>query len=302
MELDPLVLPLAEAPLRDGDVVHEVALVEEDHVEQAEEDARQPERDDRLLVLEERDVLEVDVDGPVGDGGVVRRGVVGVVRDGGEDQRDEDELDDREADDEEADEGRPRRRRAPHLGAGHLPGLDLDPRHAVSPVFGVRVVGVDELHEDEAGDHDEQHAGQADEADPVLLQADAELDRLGAGGGADDLARGGGQAEPPPVGRGRPNCPQCGWSGASGTPEPSTSLTKRLKPTAPESGASQSTSQVVRVGSTWVACLPSEETCEMPATASSLPAEARRVKPAWLVASGWFDSSNLMVTWYRSEE
>src|ERR1041385_654832 len=101
-----------------------------------------------------------------------------------------------------------------------------------------------------------------------------------------------------PVGAVRPSWTEWGGAGAWGTPEPSTSLTKRLKPTAPESGASQSTSQVVRVGSTWVACLPSEETCEMPATASSLPAEARRLKPAWLVASGWFVSSNLMVTWY----
>src|SRR5688572_9004416 len=39
MQLDPLVLPLAEPLLRDGDVVHEEALVEEDDAEQAEEDA-----------------------------------------------------------------------------------------------------------------------------------------------------------------------------------------------------------------------------------------------------------------------
>src|SRR5688572_23776403 len=52
-----------------------------------------------------------------------------------------------------------------------------------SPVLRVRVVGVDELQVDEPGDHDEDHAGQPDEADPVLLQRDAELDLLRGGAG-----------------------------------------------------------------------------------------------------------------------
>src|ERR1041385_591278 len=53
---------------------------------------------------------------------------------------------------------------------GTLPVGPSSPLPMPSPVFLVRVVGVDELQVDEAGDHDEQHAGQADEADPVLLQ------------------------------------------------------------------------------------------------------------------------------------
>src|SRR5688572_29770066 len=68
-----------------------------------------------------------------------------------------------------------------------------------SPVLLVRVVRVDELDVDEAGDHDEQHAGQPDEADPVLLQRDAELDMLGLGRGADDVALGVRDAELRPV-------------------------------------------------------------------------------------------------------
>src|ERR1041385_6245082 len=79
MQLNPLVLPLAEALLGDGHVVREEALVEENDVPQAEERASQPEGDDGLLVLEEVDLLEVDVEGELGDPRVVRRGVVGVV-------------------------------------------------------------------------------------------------------------------------------------------------------------------------------------------------------------------------------
>src|SRR5688572_28827541 len=57
---------------------------------------------------------------------------------------------------------------------GTLPVWTSSPANS-SPVLLVRVVRVDELEVHEARDHDEDHAHQRDDADPVLLQGDAEV-------------------------------------------------------------------------------------------------------------------------------